>query len=197
MNTINTDFVRQKWQYKPEFTTADTTSLSSISNAITTNVNATSYLDDEIQRKLNQIYRESEAEMSGINTTLFVDLEKDLKELGIELSTIRRSSGDVGCEIEGYLRPDLYKIHRACVGKSVPVTSKKPVTLEKPIPKKVIFSGPATTILWRDGTKTTVKCARHDIYDEYTGIAMCYLKKMLGNKGNFNNIFREAMKVRG
>lgn len=190
MNTINTDFVRQKWQYKPEFSTADTTSLSSISNTITTNINATSYLDDEIKRKLNQIYREREAEMNGMSNIQFNDLERELHELGIKLSTIRHSSGDVGCEIEGYLRPDIYKIHRACVGKSAPM-----ITPKKPIPKKVIFSGPATTILWRDGTKTTVKCARHDIYDEEVGIAMCYLKKMLGNKGNFNNIFREARKV--
>ena len=189
MNTINTDFVRQKWQYKPEFSTADTTSLSSISNTITTNINATSYLDDEIKRKLNQIYREREAEMNGMSNIQFNDLEKDLKELGIELSTIRHSSGDVGCEIEGYLRPDIYKIHRAKETCSVPITPKKP------IPKKVIFSGPATTILWEDGTKTTVKCQRHDIWDDDVGIAMCYLKKMLGNKGNFNNIFREAAKV--
>jgi len=62
-------------------------------------------------------------------------------------------------------------------------------------PKKVIFSGPATTILWKDGTKTTVKCSSEDVWDDDVGIAMCYLKKMLGNKGNFNNIFREAAKV--
>ena len=65
----------------------------------------------------------------------------------------------------------------------------------KPIPKKVIFSGPATTILWKDGTKTTVKCQNGDEWAPDVGIAMCYLKKMLGNKGNFNNIFREAEKV--
>lgn len=65
-----------------------------------------------------------------------------------------------------------------------------------PTPKKVIFSGPATTILWTDGTKTTVKCNMEEEYfDEEKGIAMCYLKKMFGNKGNFNNIFREAMAV--
>ena len=192
MNAINTDFVRQNWQYKPEFTTADSSSISNLYCTTTTGSNE--YIAAEINRRINEIYKEREAEMSEINTTLFVDLEKDLKELGIELSTIRRSSGDAGCEIEGYLRPDHYKIHHACVGKSVP--SYHP-TSKKPIPKKVIFSGPATTILWQDGSKTTVKCARHDIYDEEVGIAMCYLKKMLGNKGNFNNIFREAMKVRG
>lgn len=65
----------------------------------------------------------------------------------------------------------------------------------KPIPKKVIFSGPATTILWKDGTKTTVKCQEGDEWTPDVGIAMCYLKKMLGNKGNYNKIFREAEKV--
>ena len=72
--------------------------------------------------------------------------------------------------------------------------TKTPKTAE-PTPKKVIFSGPATTILWKDGTKTTVKCQDEDVWADDVGIAMCYLKKMLGNKGNFNNIFRKAMKV--
>lgn len=188
MNKIDTDFVRQKWQYKPEFSTADVTSLSSISNTITANINAT-YLDDEIRRRVNQIYKEREAEMNGMSNIQFNDLERELHELGIQLSTIRHSSGECGCEIEGYLRPDIYKIHRAKEMCSVPITPKKP------LPKKVIFSGPATTILWQDGTKTTVKCSAEDVWDDDVGIAMCYLKKMLGNKGNFNNIFREAMKV--
>lgn len=185
MNTINTDYVRQKWQYKPEFATADTSSLSNLSNTITTCVSVP-YI---IQRRVDQIIKEREAEMSGMSNIQFNDLEKDLKELGIELSTIRHSSGDVGCEIEGYFRPDIYKIHRAKEMCSVPITPKKP------IPKKVIFNGPATTILWKDGTKTTVRCSDEDVWEDEVGIAMCYLKKMLGNKGNYNNIFREAMKV--
>ena len=188
MNAINADFVRQKWQYKPEFATADTLSLSNVSNTITTCVSVP-YMASEIQRRVDQIYKEREAEMSGMGNIQFNDLEKDLKELGIELSTIRHSSGDIGCEIEGYLRPDIYKIHRAKEMCSIPITPKKP------IPKKVIFSGPATTILWKDGTKTTVKCSSEDVWSDEVGIAMCYLKKMLGNKGNYNNIFREAMKV--
>ena len=187
MNAINTDFVRQNWQYKPEFTTADSSSISNLYCTTTTGSNE--YIAAEINRRINEIYKEREAEMSEINTTLFVDLEKDLKELGIELSTIRRSSGDAGCEIEGYLRPDHYKIHHAKERCSVPISPKKP------LPKKVIFSGPATTILWWDGTKTTVKCQSEDVWSDEVGIGMCYLKKMFGNKGNFNNIFREAMKV--
>ena len=182
MNTITTDFVRQRWQCKPEFTTADTSSC--ISNAYCTTTSTS--IADEIDKRIKELYRRREIEMTGVS---FNDLEKDLKELGIELSTIRHSSGECGCEIDGYFNPNKYKIYRGRERCSVPITPKKP------LPKKVIFSGPATTILWQDGTKTTVKCSAEDVWDDDVGIAMCYLKKMLGNKGNFNNIFREAMKV--
>ena len=137
-------------------------------------------------RRVRQIEREHATRMYGFS---FNDLEKELKELGLELSTIRSSSGEAGFEIEGYFIPSVYKTHRAKEKCSVPISPKKP------LPKKVIFSGPATTIIWKDGTKTTVKCQDEDVWDDDVGIAMCYLKKMLGNKGNFNNIFREAMKV--
>lgn len=184
MTKINTDFVRQKWQYKPEFTTADTSSISDLYCATTSADDV--YIAAEIDRRVNEIYKEREKRMIDVK---FNDLEKDLKELGIELSTVRHSSGECGCEIEGYLRPDVYKIHRAKEMCSVPITPKKP------IPKKVKFSGPATIILWEDGTKTVVKCQEEDVWSDEVGIVMCYVKKMLGNKGNFNNIFREAMKV--
>ena len=187
MNMIDADNITiRKWRYRPDYITTNTTTPNSITTCV-----SVPYMASEIQRRVDQVIKEREAEMSGMSNIQFNDLEKDLKELGIELSTIRHSSGDVGCEIEGYFNPDRYKIYHAREMCSIPITPMKPR------PKKVIFSGPATTILWRDGTKTTVKCSRHDIYDEEVGIAMCYLKKMLGNKGNFNNIFREARKVRG
>lgn len=144
------------------------------------------YIAAEINRRVNKIYKERETRMTNVK---FNDLAKELKEFGIELLDIRYSAGDVGFEIEGYLNPDKYEISRGRERCSVPITPKKP------LPKKVIFSGTATTILWKDGTKTTVKCSREDAWSDDVGIAMCYLKKMLGNKGNFNNIFREAMKV--
>ena len=60
-------------------------------------------------------------------------------------------------------------------------------------PKKVIFNEPATIVLWNDGTKTVVKHQEDDTreFDPEVGYAMCYLKKLLGNTGNFNNIFRD------
>lgn len=186
MNTINTDFVRQKWQYKPEFSTADTTSLSNL-YCTTTSTSANAYITAESNRRIDDIYRRREAEMAWIN---FNDLEKELKEFGIELHNIRSASGEVGYEIEGYFRPAVYKARNARK-RLTPVHPVGP----KPVPKKVKFSGPATIILWEDGTKTVVKCQKEDVWSDEVGIVMCYMKKMLGNKGNFNNIFREAMKV--
>lgn len=57
--------------------------------------------------------------------------------------------------------------------------------------KDVIFNNPATIVFWADGTKTVVKCQEDDIYDEEVGLALCFAKKALGNKSNFNNVFKK------
>ena len=57
--------------------------------------------------------------------------------------------------------------------------------------KNVYFNDPMTIVIWDDGTKTMVKCQDGDLYFEETGLALCIAKKALGNKGNFNNVFRK------
>lgn len=57
--------------------------------------------------------------------------------------------------------------------------------------KNVYFNDPATVVLWDDGTKTVVKCQDGDTYSKETGLALCLAKKAMGNKGNFNDIFRK------
>lgn len=60
-----------------------------------------------------------------------------------------------------------------------------------PAIKKVIFNDPATIVIWKDDTKTVVKCQSGDTYSEELGLAMCISKKYLGNKGNFNDEFKK------
>lgn len=60
-------------------------------------------------------------------------------------------------------------------------------------PKKIIFNGPATIVLWDDGTKTVVKCQDGDTFDKEKGVALCFMKKSLGNKSNFNKIFKKYL----
>ena len=58
----------------------------------------------------------------------------------------------------------------------------------------VIFNEPSTIVRWKDGTKTVVKCGKRDNYDKEKGLAMCIVKKINGNKGNFNNLFKKWVK---
>lgn len=60
--------------------------------------------------------------------------------------------------------------------------------------EKVIFNDPATVVIWKDGTKTIVKCQEGDTYSKELGLAMCLAKKFLGNKGNFNDTFKKYLK---
>lgn len=56
--------------------------------------------------------------------------------------------------------------------------------------KNVKFNPPATIVFWNDNTKTVVKCNGED-YDPEKGLAMCICKKMLGNKGNYYEVFKK------
>lgn len=58
--------------------------------------------------------------------------------------------------------------------------------------KKVIYNGPATIILWDDGTKTVVKCKEGDPYSPEAGFALAVLKRLCGD--GFHKCLRQAMK---
>lgn len=47
--------------------------------------------------------------------------------------------------------------------------------------KSVIFSGPATTVIWSDGSKTTVKVSEGQEYDRYAGFCAAIVKKLYGS----------------
>lgn len=51
----------------------------------------------------------------------------------------------------------------------------------------------AFTVVWTDGTHTTVHCQSGDKWDDEKALAMCFAKKALGNKGNFNDKFNDAL----
>lgn len=49
-------------------------------------------------------------------------------------------------------------------------------------PKKIIYNGPATIVLWADGTKTVVKCAKLDSQNVDTGFLWALAEKLYGSK---------------
>lgn len=76
--------------------------------------------------------------------------------------------------------------------KDITFNQKLP-TFDKNQIKDVIFNDPATIVFWKDGTKTVVKCQKDkgDTYNPELGLAMCIIKKMCDNKGNYNDVFNK------
>lgn len=84
----------------------------------------------------------------------------------------------------GVAGPDVWLKRTSILGKDTNACAKFSI-------KRVIFSDPATIVLWADGTKTVVKSGKNDKYDPEKGLAMCFAKKALGNKGKYYDAFKE------
>ena len=72
------------------------------------------------------------------------------------------------------VRPAIAKKHRKGI------TNFKPLFIPKL--KDVWFYKPATIAWFEDGTKTVAVAGHGDKYDKETGLAICMLKRVLGNK---------------
>jgi hypothetical protein len=59
------------------------------------------------------------------------------------------------------------------------------------IPKKIIFSGPCTIILWNDGSKTIARVSDGEDFDPEKGVAVCFMKKIMGHTET-NKLLRKA-----
>lgn len=62
------------------------------------------------------------------------------------------------------------------------------------VPEKVIKNGPATVVVWDDGSKTVVKRTDEDD-DPEKGFAMALVKKLYGTRSRFKKMLRDKTKV--
>ena len=130
------------------------------------------------------------------------------RPVGKVISTELHCDGAINADVELYsgvsasdliTTPDMirrreaaYRLSRAAAyGLFTPV--KKEKTLSMTI-KKVIFSPPATIIIWDDNTKTIVKAQEDEPYDPEKGMAMCIAKHIYGDCGSYYNVFSEWLK---
>lgn len=51
----------------------------------------------------------------------------------------------------------------------------------------------AFTVVWEDGESTVIHLQEGDEWDNEKALAMCFVKKLFGNKGSFNYIFTETL----
>jgi len=119
--------------------------------------------------------------------TLRLDYDKEIRVLDRQLKPLReeykrivleRKKEDMAYEITG-----IEKIYFCSTNNFDPSAIKD-----------VIFNDPATVVLWKDGSKTVVKCQEGDTYNKETGLAMAIIKKCCSNKGNYNDIFEKWIK---
>ena len=60
--------------------------------------------------------------------------------------------------------------------------------------EKVIFNNPATIVIWKDGTKTVVKC-NGEKFDQEKGLAMAISKRALGVGNMYRKVFKKWCKA--
>lgn len=60
--------------------------------------------------------------------------------------------------------------------------------------KNVRFSPPATIVFWSDNTKTVVKAQNGEPFDAEKGLMACIIKRITGNTGRYNELFKKYIK---
>lgn len=60
-----------------------------------------------------------------------------------------------------------------------------------PTIRDIIFQDDTTIVRWQDGSKTMVKCTADDEFDKEKGVALCYMKKILGD-WEYKKMLKEA-----
>lgn len=110
------------------------------------------------------------------------------KVANVDITNRGFDAPDVEVKLRAYYKPQGGSI---CVD-PIRLTEMLNVKLNGPVPstklpeiEKVIFNDPATIIIWKDETKTVVKCQEGDSFDPEKGFAMAIVKKALGNQGNY------------
>ena len=69
---------------------------------------------------------------------------------------------------------------------------KGPAKPQKPYKLITVNEAKQTVcVVWKDGTKTVMKPQEGDEFDFEKGVAMCFMKKAFGNRGCFNDAFRD------
>lgn len=108
-------------------------------------------------KSLYDIYKDNiKAELNAVFGSTFSDLTANDIRRQLQLPICKELPTFKFDSLSGFIR--------------VPTLSKPP-----------IFNDPATICYWTDGTKTVVKCQEGDTYSPEAGLALCYMKKILGN----------------
>lgn len=139
---------------------------------------------DPLQRgktELSDIWKINDKPSTPIGTINSIATTNDGVTISVDVKSFDRDLSDI--LTRGYVHyGSLYSKEE-----NVNARNKKGI---KGMIKNVIFSNPATVVIWADGSKTVVK-AKNEDYDPEKGLAMAIAKKFLGNEGWYYDIFKK------
>lgn len=58
------------------------------------------------------------------------------------------------------------------------------------IPERILKSGSATIVFWKDGTKTVVKCAKDEYPNDYNAFTAALAIKLFGTNSHVKSIIK-------
>lgn len=61
-----------------------------------------------------------------------------------------------------------------------------------PTPKKVIYNGRRTIVVWSDDSRTIVRCMEGDVYNEEQAVATAIAIKLFKNKSEFKRLVKNG-----
>ncbi len=63
------------------------------------------------------------------------------------------------------------------------------------VPERILKSGPATIVFWRNGQKTIVKCSKGTEPDDYSAFCAAFTKHIFGTNSKIRRILKDITVV--
>ena len=151
-------------------------------------------------------YKMVEVRFLGTNDKTYMFITKLNLNLGEWYNIYTKESGGYNSPIKVVKLYPLNHLYDVCIYKEI--IRAEQITLHTKMDKTKFFTTDiftnsnidrvwfnpvkgTTVVRWIDGSKTMVRCQKGDTFDKEKGLALCYMKKTLGNKGNFNEILKK------
>ena len=151
-------------------------------------------------------YKMVEVRFLGTNDKTYMFITKLNLNLGEWYNIYTKESGGYNSPIKVVKSYPLNHLYDVCMYKEI--IRAEQITLHTKMDKSRFFTTDiftnsnidrvwfnpvkgTTVVRWIDGSKTMVRCQKGDTFDKEKGLALCYMKKTLGNKGNFNEILKK------
>lgn len=96
-------------------------------------------------------------------------------------------------DLKKYLLTDKLNLHELFKRKEAEtMTFEMKNILFMPEPQKIFFRNPTTIVFWKDGTVTSVRCSKDDVFTEFGGYTAALAKKMYGNHSDIAHAIEKA-----